>query len=330
MSWFTHNLTLKLLSLALAFATWGAVAYAENPEESNVYHVPLTMIGQLPSGLVATGSAGQVAITMVGLRLSIGGFHRESLHATVDMSEAHLGTNHLAVRVATDERNVTITDWQPRFVDVTVDQVATVTRPIDVRVGGTPASGFVAGTPAVTPAQVTLTGPRTLLQSAVAYVSVDLGGRAADVQDTYSVKVEGPNHAPLSPSLVVLPSQVQVSVPLNRATVPVKIALVGNYVGQPASGYHVLGVIDVVPNVITVQGDPTVVAKLTTIDLDPVDVTGRSSDVTRSVTLRLPAGVTIVGGSNQVTETAHIAANPSPSPQPSPSPNASPSPSPTP
>ena len=143
---------------------------------------------------------------------------------------------------------------------------------------------------AAVPASVTLSGPQSVLQSAVAYVTINVADRSADLQVIAQVKVEKPDHTQLGSIVVAQPSQVQVTVPFGRAKVPTKVALLGNVTGQPAPGFHVTGTVDVTPNLVTVQGDPAVIAKLTSIELDAVDVSGRTSDTTRTVTLRLPPG----------------------------------------
>ena len=97
MRWLTHNIRLKALSVFLATSTWGVVAYAGNPPDNvtvkvNLEHAPLQDLVFLPE-------PPPVSVTVVGLSSSIRGFHKDSLHASVDVSTLHPGQDRLRVRV---------------------------------------------------------------------------------------------------------------------------------------------------------------------------------------------------------------------------------------
>ncbi|MDQ6748301.1 MAG: YbbR-like domain-containing protein, partial [Candidatus Dormibacteraeota bacterium] len=79
------------------------------------------------------------------------------------------------------------------------------------------------------------------------------------------------------------------------------------------------------PDVLTIEGDPTVLAGISSLDTPAINLNGATSDVVQTVTVRPPAGVTIIG-SAQVSVHVSIAKNPSVEPSPSPRPSPSPSP----
>ena len=86
--------------------------------------------------------------------------------------------------------------------------------------------------------------------------------------------------------------------------------------GQPAPGYYISNV-QVNPPLVSATGLADVLGALKQIASDPVDISGQSSDVVRTVTLRPPAGVTVSPRTVQVH--VFISKNPVAGPSPSPS-----------
>jgi YbbR domain-containing protein len=64
--------------------------------------------------------------------------------------------------------------------------------------------------------------------------------------------------------------------------------------------------VDFAPLVVTVEGDATTITALTKIDTKPLSVSGATADVSQTLGLELPDGVTVIGSST-IQITAHIA-----------------------
>ena len=65
-----------------------------------------------------------------------------------------------------------------------------------------------------------------------------------------------------------------------------------NWSGTPANGYRLLG-INVFPPSVLVQGLPTRLSQITQISTEPIDITGLTGTFTQTVTLALPAGISL-------------------------------------
>ena len=74
--------------------------------------------------------------------------------------------------------------------------------------------------------------------------------------------------------------------------------------GSPADGYNVVSV-SAEPAVATVFGPQSFVGEAATIRTQPIDITGASEDVVKTVALDLPADVSVSGGTS-VTVTVKI------------------------
>jgi YbbR domain-containing protein len=318
----TRHWRFKVLAVFLALSTWGVVAYAGNPPVSQTVKNLGVEHGPPPSGLVLLKEPDPVAVTVLGLQTSLSTFKRESLHASIDIGGAHAGHNLIKVKIDNSDRTVSVRNPEPAVLDVELDQLVIVDRKVEVRTQGTPASCCQAHDFSTSPDTVKLKGPQSLLQSAVAYVNVDVGGKQAQVQETDTVQVETPDHKPL-PQVTASPSQVSATVPIDLTKVQRTAPLHTNFVGSLPSGFRISR-IDYAPVVVEVEGDPGSVGAITEIDTDSVSLNGVTSDIVQTLGLSPPRGVTVLT-KGQISIHVFIAndnrVQPSPPPAPSPSPS---------
>jgi YbbR domain-containing protein len=289
-----RNWQLKLLAVFLAASTWSVVAYAGNPPGTQVFRGVTIEHGPTPAGLILLKEPSPVTITVRGLQSSLGNFRRENLHAFIEMAGARRGANLLPLRVRVDsaDRSVSFASVDPTDVDVELDQLSTVQRRVDVRLHGTPNSCCEAGAASSSPDTVTLKGPAKQLETAVAFVDVDVDQKGGPVQQTVNVQLETPAKKPL-PQVSSQPGQVTVTVQITavKQIKPAGINPIPS--GQLAAGYRIADV-QVSPSVVEVEADPGILASIQAIDTDPVSIAGATGDVVANVGLRPLAGVTVL------------------------------------
>jgi YbbR domain-containing protein len=318
-----RNWQLKVLALFIAAVTWSVVAYAGNPPSSEAFKGITIEHGQPPTGLVLVKDPAPVTITVRGLQSSLANFRRENLHAVVDLSAGHKGTNLLPLKVRVDspDRSVVFGAVDPASAEVVLDKLDTVQRHVDIRTTGTPNNCCVLGAKTVTPDTVSLKGPEQQLQTAIAFVNIDVAGRGASVQTTASVLLVGPDQKPLT-QVSTDPLQVSVSIEVTsvRQDKPAGINPVTS--GQPAAGFQIADV-ETSPLVIVVEADPGALTAIHLIDTESINIAGATSDIFATVALRPPSGVTVL---TKGPFTVHIVikANPQVQVSPSPRPSASP------
>ncbi len=321
MTLFTRNWRFKVVAVFVALATWSVVAYAGNPPVSQAVRGLTIEHGPPPNGLVMIKEPDLVSVTVLGLQNSLSAFKRESLHASIDLTKAKLGHNLLPVKIDNSDKTVSVRNPEPATIDVELDQLTTADHKVEIRTKGTPASCCQAHDFVASPTTVTLKGPQSLVDSAVAFVLVDVDGRQAQVQETDTVQVETPDHKSL-PQVTASPSQVAASVPIDPIQVQRTLPVHTDFVGGLASGYRITR-IDYTPLVVEVQGDPGSVGGITEISTDTVSLNGATTDIVQTLNLRPPKGVTVL---TRGTISIHIfiandnRVQPSPSPAPSPTP----------
>ena len=338
---FSNNWRIKLAALFIASSTWGVVAYASNPAVTRDIARVSIQVGALPNNnWVVISQVPPVTVSISGLDKNVngdkqtqGGLDPRKLHAAVDLSHARLGRNMVRVQVDVLDPRVTVTQVVPATVEVVLDEKDVVNRKLElpITIRNTPSNCCTVqnSNAGAKPDLVQLSGPKTLLARAVPYVEVDVTGATGDLLLPQPVKLR--NVDPRSLSLItILPDHVNVSVPISQVKKRVPAGVHPVRIGSLATGYQITD-IKTSPDTVTVEGDPGLVANITTIDTAAVNLTGASADVTQTVAFRPPAGVTVTDATQVtvhyfISRIPDVQPNPSPSPVPSPSPSPSPSP----
>ncbi|GAC1328460.1 MAG: hypothetical protein NVSMB17_03910 [Candidatus Dormibacteria bacterium] len=327
----TNNWRLKLAAVFIASSTWGVVAYAGNPVVTRVVPRVAIQSGPLPNNnWVIVSQLSPPAVTLSGLQQAVGAYDPKNLHALVDFSRARLGLNQLRVQVDTGDPAVTVTQIVPDHVSVVLDERDIVTKKVNVIPRNSQNSCCAAQVSKATadPDTVKLSGPKSLLARAEPYVEVDLTEARTTIKlEQVTVRLQGVPTRSVS-LLTVEPAAVGVTVPITVVHKAIQAFVVVAEQGQVASGFE-LGPISVNPSIVTLEGDPNLVGPITSVDTELINLNGATGDIVRTVGLRPPQGVTVVGAS---TVTVRIRVTPvvAPTPSPSPSPTLAPSPSPSP
>lgn len=321
MSIFSRNWRLKLIAVSFALTTWSVVAYAGNPVKTlDITGVTITTAPP-PKGWVMVSQIPPVTITVSGLQANLADFQTNSLHASVGLTATHLGENLLRVRVDNTDPHLTITQVAPASVDVILDERDTVTKKVDIRVRNSPNNCCVAQNAQATsnPDVVRLTGPKSVIAKAQPFVVVDVAEARTDVQLTADVQLDGLDKKS-APLLTIEPKQVQATVPVSQVKKRAQAVPHEVHNGSPAAGYQLVDV-KISPDTVIIEGDPGIIATISTIDTDPINIGNATGDLVQAVNLRPPAGINIVGVSRV---TVHYFISKNPAIQSSPTPGALP------
>ncbi len=300
-----RNWPLKVGSIVLATFLYAGLVLSQNAQ---VWPgtIPIVKTNQ-PTSAVLLSNLGNVtniryfAPTEVADRLN-----GSSFTATVDLSTATplAGTPFSTVQVhvqAADPR-VQVLDFDPQVVQVQLDPLISKSVPVKVD-EGSPGIGLQPQNPILSTNSVTVSGPASVVSlatAAIARVVIQPSGLDVD-QEVPLVAVDALNNvlSPVGIEPQTVRVQIRVGVQQTR-TLPVNPKLGG----VPNSGFQVGGV-TVNPLAVTVQGDADALSSLTAVDTAPVDLSGATADLTRVVSLVLPAGMTTVGSST-VSVTVHL------------------------
>jgi YbbR-like protein len=276
------------------------VAYTSNPTQSHSWQLKLDH-PVLPSGLVLVGDVPTVTVSAIGTADNLRQFDYRTLRVTGNFTNVKVGHDNVPIRVDNPDPSVTIE--APSAVGVTVDELGSSTQTVSIERVHSLLPGFHEQTSAttVTPASVRVDGPKSKLAGIQAVVQVDLDGATAPgINLAYPVVIRDANKK-LVPQMTVTPPSVTVKMVIQADAITVAKPVGFTLTGQPATCYRVSNV-QIAPLEVQATGLQSLLANVTLLATDPVDVSNAKSDVVRTVTIRPPAGVEV----NQKTASVHV------------------------
>lgn len=258
------------------------------PQVENTYTVPVET-RNLDRSLVATNVPSTVKVKVRMSRSDMIYMRSDNIKAYVDLTGVTDGdypNTPIHVSVPGDESVVSVT---PKTFDLNVDTYAVKTLPANVQIFGTPETNFSVESKKVTPDTITIAGSSAMIAKADrAVVSVNIAGKEKSFTEFDSVNILDADGNTVT-GLDIMPSQVKVAVKMKEATklgnLPIRI----DTKGEPAKGYKV-GRITITPSVATITAPISFFSSNKTLDLDPIDVTGASSDIHQVVNVNVPSG----------------------------------------
>jgi YbbR domain-containing protein len=332
-NWVTESWRLKLLALGLSVLMLGAVAFSQNPPTSRTLQV--SIVYTVPAALILINPPTKTTVTVTGLADSIRlvSASCSCVVATVDLTKANPGPSvsvNMVVKSlisGTQVANPTVP------IALNVDRLASVTLTVQARTPRGAALGWkitkseavCPNAPSNAPCTVTFTGPSTWETGLNAYADFPspVQNPTSDVVNQPVVVVQK-NGQPLDLTVLTVPvgvtsldpSTVAIHIEAKTGTSSRQVVLIDSPPSHgPPTGYRVTN-IAIDPITVVVSGAPDALAKITTLTLPAVDLSGRTSGFTFRVTIPYPSGVT---GSVQIARVTYaISANPSARASPTP------------
>lgn len=290
-----QNLTLVLVSLALAFFFWAVATETGDPTEERAYAtaIAIEVRGVPQERMAAYGAENAKARVVLRAPKSLWDILQpEDIRAYVNLSNTAPGKNIIVpVTIEVLRGPVQIVEYSPQEITLSLEPLAEKDVPVLVVIDGTPALGFVTRPPTYVPQTVTVRGPESLV------------AEVARAQIKVAVKEQRQNVTGDLPVLPVdkagnvigyveaLPKSVSVNVPIeqlgNIRDMAVRVILLD----APADGYRVSGV-TVDPPIITVIGRQEVVQNAAGyLETDPISLSGADVSFTATVMLQMPEGL---------------------------------------
>ncbi len=287
------NLSLAVLSLALALSLWLFVNERENPKQVETFNsaVPIKFVN-VPNDLaIANASETSVRVQVEATQSDLSKLSVNDFDATANLGGYQKGVASVVVSVKPPNSNVSITDVTPLKVDVTLEDLRSKDVPVKVALTGTPQLGFTAGDQSVTPERATVSGAESLValvDSAAA--DVGLTGLRVDIDnERVALKPRDARGGEIS-RVTVNPASASVSVKLVQTDFSQNFAVTPSIRGIPAAGYNVTG-ITVDPNTVVVTAPKDVLQQIDAvrgIATEEISIADQRSDVIRQVDVVLP------------------------------------------
>jgi YbbR domain-containing protein len=305
------NISLVILSVALALSLWLFVTDAENPTGRETFNSAVTIgFVNVPNGLaVANSSANTVRIDIEGPENDLRTLRPADFEAQANLGGFEQGKQTVAVSVVSRKSDVRVVRITPEQVEVTLEGVRTREVPVRIELVGALKEGFAAGDRSANPDTATISGPQSLVDlvdEAVAEVGVT--GRSADFTE---------DRVPLSPRdarggeisrVTVSPVSASIDVNVEQSEFSQQFTVSPRISGNPAAGYNVTG-IAIDPPLVTVRASLAVLQSIDPVAGIPtseISISDARSTIVQEAELRLPPDSSVLG-SIQVTVTVTIA-----------------------
>lgn len=294
-----------VLSIMLAFIFWLYVRTDVDPVQSTTLrHVQVEITGNsvlTKQGLtVASLSQDHVDLKVEAPASILDNLtrYRDDISVMIDVSKCVEGNNILAFEPkfpsTFNTEKVIVQDRSPESISVTVDKLYTKTFPIEFVLVGKVADGYQAGTPAVHPEKVEISGSVEQVSQVAKVVTVlendNLSERFTGDLPLMLLDAEGKELTDLEVTLdaasayVVLPVVVVKEIPLTVNIVP----------GGGATMDDIKYKIE--PNVITVAGEDAEIHDLDELSLGSVDLSKVMGNETLTIPISLDPSLENVSG----------------------------------
>ena len=298
--WIGRNLSTLFLAFVLALVVWVSAVLSTDPNVEASYPRPITLqvLGQDESFIQVSEIPSTVRLSLNAPRsiwdqLEV---NQDYLQVWIDLSGFGEGTHVVPVKAQVRLTPVQVIKIEPAEIEVTLEPRVTRIFPVHASVTGDPALGYRRGIVHSNPAEVIITGPKSLADR-VASISITMDVTGANDTTTKTVPVQPVDQDgnPVA-GLTLTPSTVEVTqiVNLLGGYRNVVVKVVTN--GHVSEGYWLTNVSVTPPNVTVFSTDPSRVNALPGfVETNPLDLTNLQDDVDIRTTLNLPQGVTLAG-----------------------------------
>jgi len=305
-----RNLPLKIGAVLLAVILYVAMVALQTTQQwpgtiaIEIVNQPPTASLVDPQSIPPVGDIRYIAAPDVPVSQS-------SFRAIADLTNikpSETSSSLVRVQLVADDPRIQIIDYQPQQISVQLEPIVQKQVSVLVDYGAVP-SGLQPGAPTLSASTVYVSGAASIVAK-VAYaqapVRIDASGLDVNTDvDLVARDASGAivNDVTFDPRTVHV--QIQVGSQIRTETVPVDPVTTGS----PAAGYYINS-IDVNPAVVAVSGQADALAGLDgKAGTKPISIAGATGDVSKTVSLDLPSGVTTDVAS--VTVVVHLQSPPS-------------------
>ncbi|MBC8496732.1 MAG: hypothetical protein ISS57_18565 [Anaerolineales bacterium] len=301
--WLGRNLSTLLLALILAVIVWVAAVTSSDPNQEQIYLVPVDIIGLASNLEITSEFPDRLSLTLLAPRSILDQITKESgtLQAWMDLSGLESGTHTIQLRHQLDSRfrPVRVVDIDPATTELILEALISKTIPIQTGIQGEPTLGYQASPPEWSHDEVTISGRASQVEQ-VATVKTTLNITGAEETIERNLNLLAVDEAGNIVSDVILsPSEVSVVQTITLRGGYRNMAVKVVTTGQVADGYRQTSISVSPPNVMVFSADPAVVDQLPGyVETAPLELTASFDDVETILGLNLPEGVSVIGDPN--------------------------------
>lgn len=289
------NLGGLLLAAVLALFIWLTATQDQDPISGQFLQLGVDFVGQPADSILIQPQRFSVQVRLEGPESALRQLSPDVFEAFVDLSQVPFGENVLTpIRITSSAEDVELTLVIPEEIEVLLEEEVSREIPVELDIRGSIARGHTQGEPLLEPASIVVSGPRSDVEDLdFALVTVFLGDPRETIVGRHSpVFYDAQGRVASTVDLALDTQDVQVTVPIEQSAGFAEKLITVDWNGDPAYGHRLLN-ISVEPPSVLVEGAPEAVNALTSLQTEPIDITGLTESFIQQATLDLPEGITL-------------------------------------
>lgn len=303
---FPKDSVLRIASFIIAIILWFYVILVVDPSvDIVVKDIPLRysnqdVLGEKGLSVVIDPDA-TVELKIRGSRKKIANIENKNIYATVDLANMNsVGTFNLPISISIPYEYEEIVSKKPNNATVVIDEISTAERKVKIKTVGSVANGYMAGTPVHSVEKVTLKGAKSMVEQIYGVEAVlDFDSRTGEINDREKLYFTDSNGKRIDADDVVYQAvsidvdTVEINCPVMKLkTVPVTVDAAG--LGEDFK-------LSLQPSNVTIYAENEILAEVTEIAAEIVDVKKLTEEGVLKVELQIPEGVSMRDGIKEVT-----------------------------
>ncbi|MDR0468362.1 MAG: hypothetical protein LBH09_00115 [Peptococcaceae bacterium] len=293
---FNSNLFNGILAVIMAVFLLFYVASAENPVIEKPFSNINVAVTGLPEGYILESEPGPVEVRVSGYRSTMNLTFARDVKAYVDMSNAHPGTAEYVIHY-TLPTGVSMTSIRPDYVELNVDVYESREFMVNARVSNAVRQGFSSLEPVVSPATVSVSGPRRVLdQIGEAVVDLDLADLTADFNGAIPITLlDGEGQGFINSRIRLSEEEVSVHVGVQENLSSKSVSVLTALSSNVSERYILIGM-EVQPSTVKITGTYAAVSPIEYLYTEAIDLAPMTETYHGFVRLLAPPNVEILEG----------------------------------
>jgi len=301
-NWLRENFGTLTLSFLLAIAAWVAAISTRDPIQEQAYPEPLPILYRgLQENLLLTGDVPEQAEAVLRAPLSVWeALVPSDIQVVADLEGLGAGRHRIALKVLLQRRAVQVTALDPATIEITLEPLESKTVGLRLEIIGEPAPDYEAEEPALDLQEVTVSGPKSLVDRVdAAEIHLDLTNRQRPIDQELQiipVDFEGQPVEGLTLSAESVRVSLQITKRENIRRLVVVPIIEGREELEAEGWYRLVRIVHDPPEVAVFSEDPEALEALPGyVQTLPIDVSNVTETIERWVPLDLPQGFSLIG-----------------------------------
>lgn len=294
------NTFYKIISVVIAISLWAYVLEATNPMKTQTFSdIPVQLLNEdnlTSKGLALSGEATYtIDVEVQGKRSVLAKLSASEFVANADLFGYSIGKNYIPVTLKVPD-GITIIQSDPSKINVVIEELVEVAKPIAVSFIGQFEDGIEAGQIKTMPEEIQVSGAKSEV-NAVAYVKAEVNtSKLSTEAATIQAKAVAVNSAgDVVKNVRLSSSYVDVTARLSEVK---EVPLTVEVTGEVAPIYEVTNIN--VPDSVKIKGTKDELAGITSLTAAAVDISSVASTSKIPLDIPLPDGVEFANGSEDL------------------------------